>query len=262
MKKASPRPGRVAGKVVIITGSSQGMGKATAELFASEGARVIGVDLNRPTTGRKNSPIEFFKLDVANEAGWKKLVRHAIKKHGRIDVLINNAGFSRRAPIIDYPLELFRQTFDVNVVGPFLGIKTVARGMIKNKSGCIINISSVFGLQAGGPNRAPYAASKWAVLGLTKSLALELAPHGVRVNSVHPGAILTPMLLAGGGTPAQIAKDLGIGAGRVGLPGEVAAATLFLASDEASYISGAALTVDGGWSAGSYRPLRPNLKDK
>ncbi len=262
MKKKSPKSGRVAGKVVIITGASQGMGKTTAELFASEGATVIGVDINHPKPANKKSPIEFFKLDVADEAGWKKLVRHALKKHGRIDVLINNAGFSRRAPIIDYPLELFRQTFDVNVVGPFLGIKTVARGMIENKSGCIINISSVFGLQAGGPNRAAYSASKWAVLGLTKSLALELAPHGVRVNSVHPGAILTPMLLAGGGTPEQIAKDLGIGAGRVGLPSEVAAATLFLASDEASYISGAELAVDGGWSAGSYRPPRPNMKAK
>ena len=250
--------GRLAGKVAIVTGSNLGMGRATVELFLREGARVVGVDIALPKGAQRD--IETFVFDVAEESGWQRMVAEVKKRYGRIDVLVNNAGFSRRAPITEYPAELFRRTMDVNVLGTFLGIKSVVPLMKKRRSGSIINISSVDGLRPSGPNRSPYVASKWAVRGMTKSLAIELAEYGIRVNSVHPGAIDTPMLRAGGGTPAQIAKDLDVTFGRVGEASEVAAASLFLASDEASYISGAELAVDGAWSAGKRSPGRPNWK--
>lgn len=256
MKGASN--GRLAGKVAIVTGSNLGMGRATVELFLREGARVVGVDIAPPKGAQRD--IETFVFDVAEESGWQRMVAEVQKSYGRIDVLVNNAGFSRRAPITEYPAELFRRTMDVNVLGTFLGIKSVVPLMKKRRSGSIINISSVDGLRPSGPNRSPYVASKWAVRGMTKSLAIELAEYGIRVNSVHPGAIDTPMLRAGGGTPAQIAKDLDVTFGRVGEASEVAAASLFLASDEASYISGAELAVDGAWSAGKRSPGRPNWK--
>jgi 3alpha(or 20beta)-hydroxysteroid dehydrogenase len=255
--------GRLAGKVAIVTGGARGMGGATSELFAAEGARVVIADV-LPEQGEElarkiGTAAVFAKLDVSDEANWQSVVRDTIARWGQIDVLVNNAGTIAVSTIVDMPLADFERVIRVNLIGTFLGIKTVAPGMIARKRGSIVNISSVDGLR-GVNGLSAYSSSKWGLRGLTRNAALELGPQGVRVNSIHPGGVNTMM-----GNPRSLpAAEMNLSytrvpLQRVGEPEEIARASLFLASDDASYVCGAELSVDGGWAAGFYHESLPGV---
>jgi 3alpha(or 20beta)-hydroxysteroid dehydrogenase len=248
--------GRLKDKVAIITGGAKGMGAATCRLFADEGAQVIICDVaqddGEALARDLGERARFHRLDVTSEEDWRKLATATLAQWGRIDILVNNAGVLHFADIANLTEANFERVLDVNVKGTFLGVKTIGEAMKRARRGAIVNISSIDGLR-GANGVAAYVASKWAVRGLTKCAALEYGPHGVRVNSVHPGGIDTEM-----GNPMRLTgpdRNLGyevVPLQRIGEPSEVAAATLFLCSDESSYITGAELTVDGGWSSGHY----------
>ena len=245
------------GKTVIVTGGSRGQGAATVERFAQAGATVFFGDVleeeGTALTNRLNSlPVTFVPTDVAEEEAWSNLVSRALET-GRIDVLVNNAAISFASALVDTERDSFDRMLSINLIGPFLGMKAVIPIMIEAGKGSIVNVCSVNALR-GTADTSSYNASKWGLLGLSKSAALEYADKGIRINAVLPGAIDTPMLNPEG-VPAvadAVAREFRIGMGRVGKPEEVAAASLFLASDEASYISGAEIAVDGTWSAGTY----------
>jgi len=245
---------RLRDKVAIVTGAARGQGEATARLFAAEGARVVLTDVMEKEGRQVASDIGdsalFVTHDVSDEMAWSAVVNTTLDRFGRIDVLVNNAAILLLAPLAETSKADFEKVLSVNLIGCFLGMKAVLPAMRTAGRGAIVNISSVNGLR-GTAGMAAYDAGKWAVRGMSKSAALELASHGIRVNSVHPGAISTPMLNPGNAMdPMKMARDFSIGFGRIGEPQEVAYASLFLASDEASYISGAELAVDGTWSAG------------
>lgn len=245
---------RMDGKTVIVTGGSRGQGGATTEVFAKQGANVliadVLVDEGEALAKRLGSAVRFIKTDVADAASWANLVAIA-QETGRIDVLVNNAAISEYGPLLDTSPDRFNKILMVNMMGPYLGMQAVLPTMLKAGKGAIINVSSVNGLR-GTSQMVAYDGSKWGLRGMTKAAALEFAPHGIRINSVHPGAIDTPMLNPTGVDTIELARAMRIGFGRVGRPEEVAHATLFLASDEASYICGAEVAVDGSWSAGAY----------
>lgn len=247
---------RVAGKVAIVTGGALGMGRAHAELLAAEGAKVVVTDVNeaegRVTVKRicdKGGEALFLKHNVTSEAEWKTVVKEAVARYGKVDVLVNNAGILIMKPIDETSAEEWDRVFDINVKGVFLGCKAVVPAMQKAGGGSIINISSIYGL-VGAPGAAAYEASKGAVRLMTKAAAIDLARYHIRVNSVHPGVIRTEMtkdLLA----DPTIAKAL-LGTtilGRPAEPVEVSYAVLFLASDESSFMDGSELVVDGGYTA-------------
>lgn len=252
---------RLAGKVAIITGAAQGMGAATARLFAAEGARVVLCDViedkGQETAAEIGESAVFEKLDVRSEADWDRVVAATVERFGQLDILINNAAIVHFSPIEAMPAEDIERVLAINVMGTMLGAKYAAREMTKAGRGVIVNISSVDGLR-GCNGLSAYTASKWAVRGLSKSLAYELGPRGIRVCTVHPGGVNTQM-----GNPTGLTGDaVNVGYERVplqriGEPEEIARASLFIASDDASYISGAELAVDGGWSAGYYQPFLP-----
>lgn len=252
---------RMKGKIAIVTGGARGMGEATVRAFAAEGAIVVIADrLAEPgeaLAAELGGEARFAALDVSDEAGWKDLTADVLARHGRIDALINNAGVLSFGPIEAIEASEFDRVFGVNVKGPLLGMKHVGGAMCAAGRGAIVNISSVDGLR--GVNAvALYSASKWAVRGLTKSASLEFGHHGVRVNSVHPGGIDTTMGNPQGQTGPEKNENYGrVPLQRIGEPHEVAAASLFLCSDEASYITGAELAVDGGWAAGFYHGYLP-----
>ena len=253
---------RLDGKVALITGAAGEIGTATMRLFAARGARIVAVDRDEAQLQRAvaSLPAEARALavtaDVTREDEVAGYVRRAVEAAGTIDVFFNNAGIEGAiAPIQDYTLENFRRVLDVNVVGVFLGIKHVLPVMLKANAGSIVNTASIAGLM-GSPHIAVYSASKHAVIGLTKSVAMECSTTGVRVNCVCPGLIQSRMLSAifEGRNPnarADSEKVLArIPAHRLGLPAEVAQTVAFLASDAASYVSGSAYTVDGGRTTG------------
>lgn len=248
---------RLEGKVALITGGARGMGASEAELFIEEGARVIITDVLEEVgkeTAKRLSPdgsrCIFFRHDVTNEAEWSVVVEESLKAFGQIDILINNAGIFERGSILDTDLRAFERTMDINVGGVFLGMKALSPHMVERKKGSIINISSVAGLD-GTPGFVAYGASKWAVRGMTKGVAKELAPYGVRVNSIHPGIIDTPMLqtfdAAGQGVREMVRTRIPLG--YEAEPIHVANLALYLASDDSSYSTGSEFVVDGGWSA-------------
>lgn len=245
-------------KVAIITGAARGQGEATARLFAAAGAYVVLTD-RLEVEGRKvaagiGTAARFIAADISNAAAWAELVQEALSAFGRIDILVNNAAISDHHGIAVLDKARLEELLAVNVVGPFLGMQAVLPHMVAQRGGSIVNISSINGLR-GTAGMVGYDASKWAVRGMTKSIALEYGAFGIRVNSVHPGTIRTPMLDPEGTLDGTaLAYQLRIAAGRVGEPEEVAHASLFLASDAASYINGAELAVDGGWSAGLMVP--------
>jgi 3alpha(or 20beta)-hydroxysteroid dehydrogenase len=189
---------RLEGKVALITGAAGGIGAASARRFAAEGALVLLTDADADAEGAERLQAELGdrasarEHDVSSEEGWREAVAWALETHSRIDVLLNNAGIFLAAPLADTSLEEFRRVIDVNVVGVFLGMRAVAPAMSERRAGSIVNVSSVAGL-TGSPMLTAYAASKWAVRGMTKVLAKELARFGVRVNSLHPGQIDTDM---------------------------------------------------------------------
>jgi 3alpha(or 20beta)-hydroxysteroid dehydrogenase len=249
------------GRIIVITGGARGMGAATARRFAASGAKIVLADLagddGRALATALGNDARFVEHDVSDEASWQRLTAQIMDAHGRIDALVNNAGIATFGAIETFDPAEFDRVFAVNVKGPLLGLKHVGGVMRAAKRGAIVNISSVDGLR-GANALAIYSSSKWAVRGLTKTAALEFGPHGVRVNSIHPGGIDTDM----GNPQGQQGADRNWSYGRVplqriGEADEVAAATVFLCSDEASYITGAELAVDGGWAAGYYHHYLP-----
>lgn len=253
--------GRLSGKVVIITGAAQGMGEATARLFASEGAKLmlgdVNVDKGEAVAADIGENAHFQKLDVSSDENWADFVASAHAKFGTVDVLVNNAGLVHFTPIEALDPNDFNRILGVNTLGPILGTKHVAPIMKANGGGSIVNISSVDGLR-GANGLTCYTASKWALRGITKCHAYELGTAGIRVNSVHPGGVDTPMGNAAGRPKEevnQVFKRLPLG--RIGDPTEIANASLFLASDEASYVTGAEIAVDGGWTAGTFLTMLP-----
>ncbi|CAB4550406.1 MAG: glucose 1-dehydrogenase [Actinobacteria bacterium] len=248
---------RLEGKVALITGGARGMGASEAQLFLDEGAKVVITDILDEVgqeTARRLSPdgsqCVFYHHDVTSESDWESVVADAISAFGKIDVLVNNAGVFEQGSILDTSLKNFERTMDINVTGVFLGMKAVAPHMVQRKQGSIINISSVAGLN-GTPGFVAYGASKWAVRGMTKGVAKELAPFGVRVNSIHPGIIDTPMLQtfdeAGEGVREMVRTRIPLG--YEAEPIHVARLALYLGSDDSAYSTGSEFIVDGGWSA-------------
>jgi NAD(P)-dependent dehydrogenase (short-subunit alcohol dehydrogenase family) len=253
---------RLDGRVAVVTGAAGVIGSATIRLLAERGARIVAVDrregdLEAAIKGLPASAAAVaVTADVTEEDGVKDYVRAATDRFGTIDVFYNNAGVEGEVkPIQDYSLEAFRRVLDVNVVGVFLGIKHVLPVMLKQNKGSIINTASIAGL-VGSPHIAVYSASKHAIIGLTKSVAWECTGTGVRINCVCPGLIESRMLSAifqgraGGNAPYPMEKMVErVPARRLGQGSEVASIVAFLASDEASYVSGSAYTVDGGRTA-------------
>jgi 3alpha(or 20beta)-hydroxysteroid dehydrogenase len=252
---------RLNNKVAIVTGGARGMGADTCRLFVQEGAKVVIADvLEQEGTALAAELGEvacFHRLDVSDEANWQQLVEQTVERFGRIDVLVNNAAVLVFGAITDLAKSDFERALSINLLGTFLGIKAVAPKMQTQRGGSIVNISSVDGMR--GVNAFPaYVASKWGVRGLTKSAALELGHHGVRVNSVHPGGMNTQMANPRGLAADELNKDYRqVPLQRIGEPIEIARAILYLASDEASYCNGSELTVDGGMVAGAYYPGLP-----
>jgi NAD(P)-dependent dehydrogenase (short-subunit alcohol dehydrogenase family) len=245
------KPGRLSGKVAIVTGASSGIGRAVAELFAAEGARVLGTDITPPAVEIKGC--DCLLHDVSNEADWRAIVDAARSRQGRLDILVNNAGISASValPLADVSFEDWRRVLAVNLDGVFLGMKHAMKAMA-GAGGAIVNVASVHGFVAA-PNTAAYSASKGGVTMLTKVGAVEgarMAPP-VRVNSVHPGYVETPLVAARFAERPERRGHVeqATPLGRLATPNEVASAVLYLASDEAAYVTGSALTVDGGYTA-------------
>jgi 3alpha(or 20beta)-hydroxysteroid dehydrogenase len=245
---------RLEGKLAIITGAAGGIGAATAARFAAEGASLLLTDADgagaRRVAGELGARASALAHDVTSEQDWHAVAAAALEAHGRIDVLVNNAGIFLAASLGETSPEDFRRVLEVNTVGVFLGMRAVAPAMTQQRAGSIINVSSVAGL-GGSPYLSAYASSKWAVRGMTKVLAKELAPLGIRVNSLHPGQIDTDMnARQREKTPALVDRLVrAIPMGRIGSPEEVAHAAVYLASEESVYTTGSELAVDGGTSA-------------
>jgi len=248
--------GRLVNKVAIITGGARGMGAATSRLFVAEGAKIAIADVLEADgvalASELGDAARFYLHDVTSERDWTELVRAVEADFGSIDILVNNAGILLFQTLLETSLADYERVLKVNLTGEFLGIKAVAPGMIARGGGAIVNISSVDGMK-GANGLAAYSSSKWGVRGLTRVAALELGHRGIRVNSVHPGGVDTVMTNHDGSTREKVNQRFGnVPLQRVGAPEEVARATLFLASDDASYLAGAEIAVDGGMLAGQY----------
>lgn len=241
---------RLKNKVAIITGAAQGMGAAHARLFIAEGAQVALTDLNeekgQALAKELGDKAIFIQHNVTSEEDWARVVATTEQSFGPINVLVNNAGITMAKPLANTSLEDYRRIVDINQVSVFLGIKAVVSSMKKAKNGSIVNISSINGLVGGAIG---YTDTKFAVRGMTKAAALELSPLGIRVNSVHPGVIETPMIMQGDTKAAveEFAKQIPLR--RIAKPEEISNLVLFLASDDSSYSTGAEFVADGGVTA-------------
>ncbi|GAB3722074.1 SDR family NAD(P)-dependent oxidoreductase [Nocardiopsis nanhaiensis] len=241
--------GQVEEKVAVVTGGASGIGAACARLLVGEGAYVILADVT-PESGEQlakelGDRARFVGLDVTDEEAWKRAVTETEQEFGNITTLVNGAGVVHRCRLDELSLDDYVRVINVNQVGVFLGMRAVLPSMRRGGGGSIVNISSVDGMVAH-PEILSYVASKWAVRGMTKSVAQELGPEGIRVNSVHPGPIDTPMI-AGKEGPAAMVR--GVPLQRMGDPDEVAAMVSFLASDAASYCTASEFVVDGGYAS-------------
>lgn len=243
---------KLSDKVAIVTGAGSGLGRAISLTFEKEGATVIVADINQKggeetvaLAKEGTSEIVYHQLDVCNEASVKILINDVIETYGRVDILINNAGIVIRKSLIEHSLEEWQNVLNVNLTGVFLCTREVVPGMIRRGKGKIINIASIAGLI--GYAYPSYCAAKGGVVNLTRGLVLELAPKGINVNCICPGAFRTPINQALMADPVLYQRVVNkIPQKRLGLPKEIGKAALFLASDDSDYINGAILTVDGG----------------
>ncbi|MBY0401275.1 glucose 1-dehydrogenase [Myxococcota bacterium] len=255
--------GRLDEKVALVSGGARGLGRAMVEELAAEGARVVIGDLLEPEAGEAARAIGAkalaIRLDVTSEASWADAMRTTQARFGRLDVLVNNAGTAVGAPLAETTLASWERVIAVNQTGVFLGMRAAIEPMTASGGGSIINISSIDGM-IGSPGIISYIASKWAVRGMTKAAAIELASRRIRVNSIHPGHVHT--LLASDATTdhtfvrrmidAHVARHAPMG--RTGEPREIARLAVFLASDDSSYSTGSEFIADGGFIAGYPSP--------
>ncbi|MCT1904495.1 glucose 1-dehydrogenase [Oceanobacillus sojae] len=241
---------RLQDKVVIITGGAQGMGKLHAKRALEEGAKVAITDVNedggRQTEKELGGGVIFLKHDVSSEADWKNVIDAVMTKWGRVDGLVNNAGITFNTPLDELSLENYLKIVNINQVSVFLGMKWIAPIMRKQEAGSIVNISSMNGIVGGAIG---YTDTKFAVRGMTKAASRELSPYNIRVNSVHPGVIQTPMLDREDAKAAIEQMKKAIPMRRVAQPEEVSDMVVFLISDEASYSTGSEFVIDGGITA-------------
>lgn len=241
---------RLKGKVAIVTGAAQGMGASHARVFIREGAKVVLTDLNEEKgealAAELGENALFVKQNVTSESDWARVVSTTEEQFGPVGVLVNNAGITMSKSLLDTSLEDYRRILDINQVSVFLGMKAVVPSMKKAGGGSIVNVSSINGLVGGAIG---YTDSKFAVRGMTKAAALEVASSGIRVNSVHPGVIETPMIMQSDTKAAveEFAKHIPLK--RLAKSEEVSSLILFLASDESSYSTGSEFVVDGGITA-------------
>ena len=258
--------GRLDGKVALISGAARGMGQAMARLFAEQGARVAVCDVvdgeGQTVAKEIGASAIYCRLDVTTEDDWTEAVSATLDAFGKLDVLVNNAGIAEGAPLHEMTLESYRRVTEVNQTGVFLGMRAAVEPMTSAGGGSILNVSSIDGM-IGMNGILSYVASKWAVRGMTKTAAMELGPRGIRVNSIHPGFVLTQLGIGEGMEPSVIQDLIGEHARRLsplGRPGEadeIARLALFLASDESSYCSGSEFVADGGLIAGYPAPGTP-----
>jgi NAD(P)-dependent dehydrogenase (short-subunit alcohol dehydrogenase family) len=248
---------RLQGKVALISGGARGMGAVEARLFAGEGAKVTIGDVLEEAGRKLEAEITaaggealFVRLDVIREADWQQAVAATVRKFGRLDVLVNNAGVSGHGRVEDTGVEEWDRVMDVNAKGVFLGTKVAIPAMRQRGGGSIINISSQLGLVGTDQSSPQYQASKGAVRLLTKATAIQYAKEGIRANSVHPGPIVTPMTEVTRADPERYRLTLSrIPLGCYGQPEDVAYGVLYLASDESRWVTGSELVIDGGWTA-------------
>lgn len=247
---------RLEGKVALISGGARGIGAATARLMAGEGAAVVIADVlekegmeTEAKISEAGGEVLFVRLDVTSEADWNAAVGATVTKYGKLDILVNNAGISSRTGVEETTVESWDQVMDVNAKGVFLGAKAAIPEMRKAGGGSIINISSIYGIVGSGGS-ASYHASKGAVRIFTKAAAVQYAREGIRVNSVHPGFVDSPMTEAHHGVPEIRQARIGqTPLGRLGVPEDIAPGILYLASDQSSFVTGSELVIDGGMIA-------------
>ncbi|KJK10330.1 short-chain dehydrogenase [Terrabacter sp. 28] len=247
---------RLDGRVALVTGAASGIGKATAQRLAEEGAAVLLTDVNEAlgaTTVEElratGARVDFLRHDVTSEEDWAAAVAKAVDEFGSLDILVNNAGMGDLATIEETSLADWERTVAIDQTGVFLGMKTAAPHLKASGHGAVVNISSIFGTSGGFGTSPAYHAAKGAVRTLTKNVALHWAAEGVRVNSIHPGFIDTPILDPTRGTPyEQVMIDL-TPMGRLGKPSEIAAGVAYLVSDDAAFVTGLELYIDGGYIA-------------
>jgi 3alpha(or 20beta)-hydroxysteroid dehydrogenase len=243
---------RVADKVVLVTGGARGMGAAHAEALVAQGARVVIADIlddeGRTVAGKLGDAAQYVHLDVADEALWDQAVAATLATFGRLDGLVNNAGIVKLGPLRGSSLSDWQQVLDVNLTGAFLGMRAVIDPMIEAGGGSIVNVSSVEGL-AGSANLHSYVAAKFGLRGITKSAAVELARYKIRVNSIHPGLVHTPLSQ---GVTKEFMTPIPMRRGAS--PAEIASFVVFLVSDESSYATASEFVVDGGLTG--YVPTR------
>jgi meso-butanediol dehydrogenase/(S,S)-butanediol dehydrogenase/diacetyl reductase len=246
--------GRIADRVAIVTGGGSGIGKATVELFAQEGAKVVIGDLPASAGEQVAKSVDglFVPTDVRDPKAVEKLVQTACGKYGGLDIMFNNAGICVVEPLLDSSEEVYLNTLRIDLDSVYWGLKFAGRVMVAQKRGAIVNTASVAGIR-GSQGLSAYNAAKHGVVGLTRNAALEFAPAGVRVNCICPGIIDTPLVAGAFGTSEKLREMLHRAhpLGRMGKPGEIARCVLFLASDDASFVTGHALVVDGGLCAGA-----------
>jgi len=256
---------RLDGKVAIVTGGAKGIGEATVRKFVAEGASVVIADIDgeagEALAAELGGAVEYRELDVTSIDRWREIVDEVVARSGSLDILVNNAGFGFLAKLDEIDPELHRRVVEVNQNGVLFGMQAASRPMLAAGRGSIVNISSINGL-VGARERLSYVATKFAVAGMTRSAALELGSRGVRVNSVHPGLTDTPLMRGDSvDTPTGISSVDQLMSmqpiQRMARPEEIANVIAFVASDEASYCTGAAFVVDGGHTAGPWREPLP-----
>ena len=248
---------RLKDKVAIITGAASGIGKATAKLFAEHGAKVVVADIDKNGGSQIVTQIQnggneaiFVETDVTLKVNTEKMVAQTVETYGKLDILFNNAGIAMRLPVAELSEEDWQRCLDVNLTGVFLCAKAAIPAMLKNGCGSIINMSSIYGV-VGADVRAAYVASKGGVTNLTRGMALDYAENNIRVNCICPGFVETPLVAGVIKTPEEyqtLADKHPMH--RLGQPEEIAYGALYLASDESAFVTGIALPIDGGYTAG------------